>query len=133
MNDIGTALGPDLTKVSERFKGQKLLQQILEPSTEINKQYQTWVAALHDGRVIAGLLLEQSDTAVTLLPNPLKQESRITLSRSDVEEFDASPISTMPMSLLITYSRDEILDLLAFIQSGAQPSSPLFVTGSLQK
>jgi putative heme-binding domain-containing protein len=133
MNDIGTALGPDLTKVSERLKGQKLLQQILEPSTEINKQYQTWVAALHDGRVIAGLLLEQSDTAVTLLPNPLKQESRITLSRSDVEEFDASPISTMPMSLLITYSRDEILDLLAFIQSGAQPSSPLFVTGSLQK
>jgi hypothetical protein len=88
---------------------------------------------MHDGRVIAGLLLEQSDTAVTLLPNPLKQESRITLSRSDVEEFDASPISTMPMSLLITYSRDEILDLLAFIQSGAQPSSPLFVTGSLQK
>ena len=133
MNDIGTALGPDLTKVSERFKGQKLLQQILEPSTEINKQYQTWVAALHDGRVIAGLLLEQSETAVTLLPNPLKQESRITLSRSDVEEFDASPISTMPMSLLITYSRDEILDLLAFIQSGAQPSSPLFVTGSLPK
>ena len=126
-------MGPDLTKVSERFKGQKLLQQILEPSTEINKQYQTWVAALHDGRVIAGLLLEQSDTAVTLLPNPLKQESRITLPRSDVEEFDASPISTMPMSLLITYSRDEILDLLAFIQSGAQPSSPLFVTGSLQK
>jgi len=126
INELGTALGPDLTKVSERFKGQKLLQQILQPSTEVNKQYQTWVAALHDGRVIAGLMLEQSDSAVTLLPNPLKPETKTTLQKNDIDELEASPLSTMPMSLLITFSRDEIFDLLAFIQSGGQKSNPLF-------
>jgi putative heme-binding domain-containing protein len=133
MNELGTALGPDLTKVSERFKGQKLLQQILEPSTEINKQYQTWVAALHDGRVIAGLMLEQSDSAITLLPNPLKPESKISLPKDGIEELEASSVSTMPLSLLITYNRDEILDLLAYIQSGGQASSSLFKPATRQK
>lgn len=126
INDRGVAPGPDLTKVAERFKSQKLLQQILEPSTEINKQYQTWVAALNDGRVIAGLLLDQSASSITLLPNPLKPEVTMTIARSEIDELEASSISTMPMSLLITFTRDEILDLLAFVQSGGQPANPVF-------
>ncbi len=76
IGDAGVNLGPDLTKVSERFKGGKLLQQMLEPSSEVNKQYQTWVAAMNDGRVIAGMLVEQTDDQVTLLPNPLKPRRR---------------------------------------------------------
>lgn len=126
LKDTGTVLGPDLTKVAERFRGQKLLQQILAPSTEINKQYQTWVAALNDGRVIAGLMVDQSDTAITLLPNPLKPEAKITLQRSDIEELEASSISTMPTSLLITFTRDEILDLVAYIEAGGDPAHTVF-------
>lgn len=126
INDVGSVLGPDLTKVAERFKGRKLLQQILEPSTEINKQYQTWVAALNDGRVIAGLMLEQSDAHITLLPNPLKPETKVTLRKSDIEELEASTLSTMPMSLLITFTRDEILDLLAFIEAGGMEKNSVF-------
>ena len=126
INDRGVAPGPDLTKVAERFKSQKLLQQMLEPSTEINKQYQTWVAALNDGRVIAGLLLDQSAASITLLPNPLKPEVTVTIARTEIDELEASSISTMPMSLLITFTRDEILDLLAFVQSGGQPENPVF-------
>jgi putative heme-binding domain-containing protein len=126
LNEIGTILGPDLTKVSERFLGQKLLRQILEPSAEINKQYQTWVAALNDGRVIAGLMLEQSDAAITLLPNPLKPNLRVTLARTEIEELEASLVSTMPTSLLITFTKDEILDLLAFVQSGGRPDHVVF-------
>jgi putative heme-binding domain-containing protein len=126
MKDSGTPLGPDLTKVAERFRGQKLLQQILEPSTEVNKQYQTWVAALSDGRVISGLMLEQSATDLILLPNPLKPEAKITLQRSDIEELEASSISTMPTSLLITFSRDEILDLVAYLQAGGDSGNAVF-------
>ena len=51
----------------------------------------------------------------------------------DVEASHPDPVSPMPQGLLDTLTLEEILDLLAFIQSGAQPSSPLFVTGSLQK
>jgi putative heme-binding domain-containing protein len=99
---------------------------MLEPSTEINKQYQTWVAAMNDGRVISGLMLEQNDTSITLLPNPLKPETKISIARADIEELEASNVSTMPMSLLITFTRDEILDLLAFVQAGGQKQNAVF-------
>ena len=35
----GINLGPDLSDVAKRHKGQKLLQQIIEPSTEIGEKY----------------------------------------------------------------------------------------------
>ncbi|HQZ69645.1 MAG TPA: heme-binding protein, partial [Planctomycetaceae bacterium] len=124
--DKGTTLGPDLTKVAERFKDQKLLQQILDPSTEINKQYQTWVAVLNDGRIISGLIVEQNDASITLLPNPLNPEQRLTLARRDLEELEPSLTSTMPMSLLITFTKDEILDVVAYIQSGGDGTNAVF-------
>jgi len=120
----GSALGPDLTKISDRFKGPALLKQIFEPSFEINKQHQTWVAALEDGRVISGLMVEQTDDQVTLLPNPLKPDTRITLNRSQIEELEPSLISTMPMNLLITFTHEEILDLAAWLESGGSLPIP---------
>lgn len=126
IRDTGTALGPDLTKVSDRFKGHKLLQQILDPSTEINKQYQTWVAVLSDGRIIAGLMVEQNESSITLLPNPLRPDTRVFLDRKDIEELEPSLTSTMPMNLLITFSEEEILDLVAYIQSGGNEKDPVF-------
>ena len=44
----GAKLGPDLTDVSKRFEGAKLIEQILMPSSEIHKEFQN--AAAHAGR-----------------------------------------------------------------------------------
>lgn len=46
---------------------------------------------------------------------------KITLAKADLEEFEASRASKMPKNLLITYRRDEILDLAACVQSGGRP------------
>lgn len=129
LGEVGSVLGPDLTKIAERYRGSRLLQQILEPSHEINKQYQTWVAVLQDGRAVSGLKLEESAESVTLLPNPLKPETKLVLPRGEIEELEASMISTMPANLLITYSRDEILDLLAWIQAGGRADDKVFSAG----
>jgi len=118
--------GPELTKVSERFRGRRLLQQILEPSAEIHQQYQTWVAVLGDGRALSGLKVEESGDSVTLLPNPLKPMERVVLPRVEIEELEASKTSTMPMGLLITYTREEILDLTAYVQSGGNADAAEF-------
>ncbi|MGV2336389.1 MAG UNVERIFIED_CONTAM: hypothetical protein LVR18_20525 [Planctomycetaceae bacterium] len=118
--------GPELTKVSERFRGRRLLQQILEPSAEIHQQYQTWVAVLGDGRALSGLKVEETGDSVTLLPNPLKPTERVVLPRTEIEELEASKTSTMPMGLLITYTREEILDLTAYVQSGGNADAAEF-------
>ena len=76
-----------------------------------------------------GLKLEDSAESVTLLPNPLKPETKLVLPRADIEELEASLISTMPANLLITYTQDEILDLLAWIQSGGRKDDDVFGAG----
>jgi putative heme-binding domain-containing protein len=120
MGEGAVVPGPELTKVSERYRGRRLLQQIIEPSAEVHPQYQTWVAVLTDGRALSGLKVAEGDESVTLLPNPLRPDQKVQIPRSELEELEASKTSTMPMNLLITYTRDEILDLLAYVQSGGR-------------
>ncbi len=122
----GERLGPELTNIAERFQGAKLLQQVLDPSTEINKQYQTWVAVTNEGQTVTGLMVEQTDDRISLLMNPLKPETKVTLQRADLEELFASPQSTMPSGLLMVYNREEILDLMAFVQSGGRAEDSAF-------
>jgi hypothetical protein len=66
------------------------------------------------------LKVAEGDESVTLLPNPLRPDQKVQIPRSELEELEASKTSTMPMNLLITYTRDEILDLLAYVQSGGR-------------
>lgn len=113
----GANIGPELSGISKRFAGRRLLQQILEPSSEVNKKYQTWVALLTNGKVVTGLLSNRTSEEITLLPNPLQPESTSVLSTTDIEELVPSPRSTMPEGLLMTFTKDEILDLLAWLSS----------------
>ena len=121
VGDKGTKLGPELTDISKRFKGTKLLQQILEPSLEINKDFQTWVAILNDGKVATGLLTERTENQIKLLPNPLQPTEKLTLSTEQIDELMPSKMSTMPEGLLMTFSKEEILDLLAFLHEQPKP------------
>ena len=52
----GVNLGPDLTTVSKRFSGRKLLQQIIEPSSDIHKDYQSWKILTSDGQAVTGII-----------------------------------------------------------------------------
>ena len=110
-------LGPDLTDVTKRFRGSKLLQQIVKPSAEIHKKFQTQMVVTDDGRLRTGLVIEETDDEIRLLPNLLKPDKIETISKSSIEARKTADVSTMPTGLLDTYSEGEIYDLLAFIQS----------------
>jgi putative heme-binding domain-containing protein len=112
----GTKLGPDLTDVAKRFKGDKLLDQILNPSGEINKDFQTHLFLTADGATVAGLIIKEDDDQVHVLPNPLKPEEVMVLEKDDIEDRRASKVSTMPKGLLMTFSKEEILELVSFLQ-----------------
>ena len=126
INCQGEKLGPELTDVSKRFTGAKLLQQILQPSSEINKQYQTHVVLTDAGKIFTGLLAKEDDVSLHLLPNPLQPEQITTIPKDDIEEANVSTQSTMPTGLLMTLTREEILDLLAFLEAGGNPEQDYF-------
>ena len=113
----GSKYGLDLADVTKRFRGAKLLRQIVKPSAEIHKKFQTQIIVVDDGRLLTGLVVEETADRLRLLPNLLKPDKIETIEKSSIEARRIAEVSTMPTGLLDTYSVEEIFDLLAFIQS----------------
>jgi putative membrane-bound dehydrogenase-like protein len=114
----GIAVGPDLSKIAERFKGQKLLTQILEPSAEVNEAYKLWNFKLKKGDVIAGTIVKQDAEGIDVMQNPLQPKVITHVAAKDVARQVPSKMSAMPQGLLSPLTKDEILDLLAFLETG---------------
>ncbi|MGB7343376.1 MAG: c-type cytochrome, partial [Pirellulaceae bacterium] len=113
----GAKYGPDLTDISKRFRGSKLLQQVVNPSAEINKEFQTQMILVDDGRLLTGLVIEETEDHVRLLPNLLKPDKIESILKSSIEHRKIADVSTMPEGLLDTFTVEEIFDLLAYIQT----------------
>src|SRR5436853_2202214 len=67
----GVNLGPDLAESVKKLQGPKLLQQILDPSSEINEKYQNTQFVLTDGRVVSGVIVKEEPTEFHVMTNLL--------------------------------------------------------------
>ncbi|MEM7313393.1 MAG: PQQ-binding-like beta-propeller repeat protein, partial [Planctomycetota bacterium] len=84
---------------------------------EIHKDFQTRMFLLDNGRTVAGLVIDETPTEYHVLPNPLEPKAVTKVQKTAIEEKKLSKVSTMPHGLLDTFSRAEILSLVAFLQS----------------
>ena len=75
---------------------------------------------------VAILLICLGQSAISMATHPLDPETIATIARSDVVSIEISPSSTMPTGLLTTLSQKEIFDLLAYLESGADPDHEAF-------
>jgi len=71
------------------------------------------------------------DTAqhVRVIENPLAKTEPIELKPSEIAARHKSPTSLMPKGLLDKLSREEILDLIAYVIARGNPDLPLFHGG----
>ena len=118
----GGVAGPDLTHVSRRFSRRDLLAEILDPSRSIAENYQSFVLELKDGRVLSGQVipnLDYRDPYLHLALDPLQPDRLTRIVKTSIRATRRSPVSLMPAGLLNIFSRKEILDLLAWIELGA--------------
>jgi putative heme-binding domain-containing protein len=122
----GAGVGPDLTAVSARFGRRDVLESILEPSKVLSEQYENTTVVLKNGDEFTGRLLSESPQQVVLLPDPLQPDAKVELKVADISARRASKISPMPEGLVNGLSRDEILDLLAFIESSGRRQHAAF-------
>jgi putative heme-binding domain-containing protein len=113
----GGAIGPPLDDVSRRFDPAAMLTEVLEPSKTINEQYRISVIELKDGSVVAGTISKQSEHAIYLVEDALEDSPPTEISRERISAIKGSNTSTMPPGLLNALTKDEILDLLAYIRS----------------
>ena len=114
----GYTIGPDLTQVSSRLNSRDLLQAILEPSKSVAENYQTHEVILHDGKIVHGQIIPQADyrsRKLLLAPNPLEPSETIEIPKGEIESHRRSPNSFMPPSLLNSFSKEEVLALVAWL------------------
>jgi putative heme-binding domain-containing protein len=117
----GGTVGPDLTDVSSRFSTRDILESILEPSRVISETYRHVVVATKDGRTITGRVMpvDYRLPVLRLASNPLSEES-VEVPKDEIVSYGESEVSPMPPGLLDTLTREEISDLLAYIESGGR-------------
>jgi putative heme-binding domain-containing protein len=127
MEGAGKEFGPDLTKLDPKIQApEEILRHVLEPSLKIDDKYVTWVFETKAGKTVTGMILEENGDEIKVIENPLaKAEPRI-LKKSELDGRTKSPISLMPKGLLDKLSRDEILDLIAYIAAKGDKTHRLF-------
>jgi putative heme-binding domain-containing protein len=114
----GVNLGPDLTEISKRFKGMKLLQQLVEPSKEINEKYRPHQFVKSDGRVVAGVIIKETPKDYHVITNLLLPNAVTRVAKKDVDEKIPSKVSAMPVGMLNVLTREEIVNLVTFLEAG---------------
>jgi putative membrane-bound dehydrogenase-like protein len=115
----GAALGPELTG-SDRHNLDYLLGNIVDPNAVVPADYRVSVVKLKDGRVLAGVIPEQTDKLLTV-QTPAE---RVTVPRSDIAEFQQLPQSLMPEGLLEALGKARVPDLFAYLMSNGQVPLP---------
>jgi putative heme-binding domain-containing protein len=127
MDNVGKEFGPDLTKLDPKIQAPvEILRHVLEPSLKIDDKYVTWIFDTKKGQTITGMILEETADEIKIIENPLAKADPRILKKSDLEGRNKSPISLMPKGLLDKLSRDEILDLIAYLAAKGQKDHPLF-------
>lgn len=124
--DGGGMNGPDLTGAGGRYSPHDFLDQILDPSKEINEQFAPVVVTLNDGSVVSGVVVNLSGDGVTLNTDLTDPNQRVNVDRKTVRSMEVSKVSPMPPMLLAMLKKEEILDLVAYVLSGGEPGHEMF-------
>lgn len=111
----GQKVGPDITG-SNRANLDYILENLLDPSAIVGKDYRSTIIETTDGRVVSGLVTKETDSAVTLRTI----NDTIVIPKSEIEERKLSELSIMPEGQLNTLTPDEVRDLVAYLASPTQ-------------
>jgi putative heme-binding domain-containing protein len=127
----GNEFGPDLAKLEPKtFKSAvDVLDHVLDPAKKIDDKYLVYRFTLADDKVLTAMIVEEKDGIVKVIENPLASAKPRELKRADIVDQKKSPTSMMSKGLLDKLSREEILDLLAYVWGRADPKSKLFEGG----
>lgn len=124
--NAGGMTGPDLTGAGGRYSPHDLLDQIINPSKEINEQFAPIVVTQKDGSIVSGVVVNLNGNNVTLNTDLSDPNQRVNIDRTQVESIEVSKVSPMPPMLLNMLTKEEVLDLLAYTLSGGDAENEMF-------
>jgi putative heme-binding domain-containing protein len=121
----GGGVGPDLTAAASRYTLRDLLENIVEPSKVISDQYGSEQIELADGSSMIGRAYEENGRIYVVF-DPRNPDEKESAELSKVKSRKPYPVSLMPAGLLNSMNRDEVINLIAYIQSAGDPKHAVF-------
>jgi len=114
----GGKVGPDLTHANH--DREFLLGSIVDPSASVRKEYLTYELTTRDGRILAGVIADQSGGNITLATST---GERTLVPQNQVQSLRESALSLMPEDLVKPLKPQEFRDLFSYLQSEPQAGS----------
>jgi putative heme-binding domain-containing protein len=108
----GGNIGPDLTG-SNRTDPEYILMNVLEPSAEIQDDYKMVVINTRDGRTYSGNIISENERQVTLR---IVGQDQLIINKSGILSKEVTDVSMMPSGLFENLSKDEIVNLMAYLK-----------------
>jgi putative heme-binding domain-containing protein len=115
----GGTVGPDITG-SNRASLDYLLENILDSSAVIPKEYTATLVDTKRGRFVIGIIKSETPQAVTVA----LQNETITIPVNEISNRETTNTSMMPDDLLKPLSEAEVRALIAYLQSPKQVPLP---------
>jgi len=126
IHGMGGQVGPELVDLRKRFKREEILREMIDPSKVINEKFRTQVIETEDGEVVTGIVVSEDENSLRVMANPLEKCEPKVVRRDNIESRDFAKVSMMPAGLLVTLTKEEILDLLAYVEHGGDPNAPCY-------
>jgi putative membrane-bound dehydrogenase-like protein len=118
LENVGTEVGPDLLSALRNKTPEVLIVDILDPSRDVDPRYINYVVTTKAGRSFTGLIAVETPSSVTLRR---AEKAEDTILRTQIDEILATGKSVMPEELEKQLSKQDLADVIAYLQSVAAP------------
>jgi putative heme-binding domain-containing protein len=114
----GANVGPALDDLYSRWKNDRgeALKQILDPSSHVDPKYKMFIVATDDGLMRSGIIVKKDDDSIEMLESGSVSKTTI-IPKDEIDEMAESKKSIMPKALLDNFTKEEILDLMKYLES----------------
>ncbi len=114
MGKDGGNVGPELGSIGSKYPRDELIASVLYPSAKISSGYEPEVLALADGRIVTGIVRNETADAVEIQDADAKL---VKVAKDDIEARKRSDVSLMPTGLAQGLSPGDFADLIAYLES----------------
>ena len=115
----GGEIGPDITG-SDRKNLEYIISNIVDPNAEIPNDYRTTIVRLKDDRVLVGVIRSREGKSITVAT----PGEEVSVAKQDVESVEPQNFSMMPEGLVLTFTDQELRDLVAYLRGEGQVPLP---------
>jgi putative heme-binding domain-containing protein len=118
--DKGGKVGPNITG-SNRGNLDYILLNLLDPSYDVPESYRMVVITTVNGRILSGVIAEEDNQRLVL---KTAEQPTVVIPKQDIDLRKVSPLSLMPEGQLLKMKKDEVVNLIKYLQTDSQVEIP---------